>query len=65
MSPFAITDSARVPGDPRQSLATRYNDKENYVRRITMIARDLVRERLLLQEDADVFVATARRVPEF
>ena len=65
MSPFAITDSARVPGDPRPSLATRYNDKENYVRRITVIARDLVRERLLLQEDADAFVATARRVPEF
>ena len=64
-SAFATTDAARVPGDPRPSLRTRYGDKPNYVGRVSAVARELVRDRLLLEEDADSYVAVARRIPEF
>lgn len=64
-SAFATTDAARVPGDPRPSLRTRYGDKQNYLGRLGSAARDLVRERLLLEEDAAAYSSTAQRVPEF
>ncbi len=64
-SAFATTDAARVPGDPRASMRSRYGDKENYVRRLTAAAREMVRERLLLEEDAEAYIAAAQRMPEF
>ena len=62
---FAPTDAARVPGDPRPSLRTRYGDKANFVSRLSAAARELVAEGLLLEEDAGAYIAAARRVPEF
>jgi len=59
--PFATTKAERVAaGDPRKSLQERYHDHEGYVRAVEKAARDLIRERLLLQEDADRFIDAAQ-----
>lgn len=64
-SGFATTDAALIPGDPRPSLRKRYGDKQNYVGRLSTAARELVREGLLLEEDAAAYIAAAQRIPEF
>ena len=59
--PFARTKADRLAsGDPRRSLQERYHDHDGYVRAVERAARDMVRERLLLQEDADRMIAAAR-----
>jgi len=59
--PFATTRAERVAaGDPRKSLQERYHNHEGYVRAVEKAARDLMRERLLLQEDADRFIDAAQ-----
>jgi hypothetical protein len=58
--PFAETRAERVAsGDPRLSLEERYGTHEAYVRRVRESANRLVRERLLLREDAKRIVADA------
>ena len=58
--PFARTKAERLAsGDPRRSLEERYHDHDGFVRAVRKAARDLVRERFLLQVDADAFVAAA------
>jgi len=60
--PFAETRAERVAsGDPRLSLEERYGTHEAYVRRVRASASRLVRERLLLAEDADRIVADAEQ----
>jgi hypothetical protein len=64
--PFARTKAERTAtGDPRPSIEERYRDHADYVERITKAAQKLVAERLLLQEDADRFIETARRKNPF
>jgi hypothetical protein len=46
-------------GDPRPSLEERYGTHEAYVRAVRATARRLVRERLLLAEDAERIVSDA------
>jgi hypothetical protein len=59
--PFAATRAERLAaGDPRLSLEERYPDKQTYVSAVEAAARDLVAERLLLPEDADMLLAKAR-----
>ena len=59
--PFAATRSARESaGDPRASVEERYPNHADYVRAISDAADALVRDRLLLQSDADEIVALAR-----
>src|SRR6266571_3677516 len=59
--PFTSTKGQRLAsGDPRRSLEERYHDHDGYVRAVERTARDMVRERLLLQEDADRMIAAAR-----
>jgi hypothetical protein len=59
--PFARTRAEReAAGDPRPSLAERYGDHAGYVQRFEEHARRLVSERLLLTEDAERLVASAR-----
>ena len=59
--PFAATRSARESaGDPRASIEERYPNHAAYVRAISDAADALVRDRLLLQSDADEIVALAR-----
>lgn len=61
-SPFAKTRAERkASGDPRRSLRERYATPEAYVRRVQRVADKLVKDRLLLAEDAEAYVAAARR----
>jgi hypothetical protein len=58
--PFAKTKAERTAsGDPRPSLEERYGTHENYVAVVKSAAARLVRERLLLPDDADRLIAEA------
>ena len=58
--PFARTKAERVAkGDPRPSLEERYRTHDEYVQIVRAAAATLVRERFLLQADADAMVAQA------
>ena len=60
--PFAATRAERLAsGDPRPSLEERYRTHDAYVRGVRASAEKLVRERLLLAEDAARIVAAAER----
>ena len=59
--PFAKTKAEREPNkDPRPSLEERYGSKDGFVRAVEDAARRLVKERFLLQEDAERYVQAAR-----
>jgi hypothetical protein len=58
--PFAKSSAERQrSGDPRPSLEERYRSKAHYVRAVAQAAQRLVEQRLLLEEDADRYVALA------
>jgi hypothetical protein len=58
--PFAKTRSERLDsGDPRPSLEERYGTHDKYVALVRAAAERLVRERFLLQDDADRLIAQA------
>jgi hypothetical protein len=60
-SPFPATRAEREASrDPRASLQERYGDHAAYARRVEAAARGLVAARLLLPEDAELFIANAR-----
>lgn len=60
-APLATTKKEReAKGDPRPSLEERYGSHSNYVKKVEASARALVRDRLLLAEDAERFVSAAR-----
>ena len=60
-APFARTRTEReARGDPRLSLEERYGSHENYVRQYQEVVQRLVRERLLLPEDADRYMARVK-----
>ncbi|MEO8562097.1 MAG: alpha/beta hydrolase domain-containing protein [bacterium] len=60
--PFAETRAERLAsGDPRLSLEERYGSHDAYVRGVRTSAQRLVRDRLLLAEDAARIVADAER----
>ena len=64
--PFAAERAERIAnGDARPSLEERYGSLAAYVERVRRSARQLVRERLLLQEDADRIIADAARSDAF
>lgn len=59
--PFAATRAEReVKNDSRPSLEERYGDHAGYVRRLEEAMKKLVAERLLLAEDAELFIAKAK-----
>jgi hypothetical protein len=59
--PFAATpEEAKKAGDPRRSLAERYRDRADYVAKVEAAAAELLADRLLLPEDAAIYVARAR-----
>ena len=59
--PFAKTKAEREQrGDPRPSLEERYRDHAGYVKAVAAAARQLVKERFLLQEDADRYIEAAK-----
>jgi len=58
--PFARTKAERLAsGDPRPSLEERYGTHEAYVSKVRVAAQRLVKERFLLQDDADRLVREA------
>lgn len=62
--PFAATRSEREKiGDPRPSLIERYGSRAYFVATMRVVADRLVKERLLLKEDADAYVAAAKQAP--
>ena len=50
-------------GDTRPALVERYGSRAYFVATMRVIADKLVKERLLLKEDADAYVAAARQAP--
>lgn len=64
--PFARTRADRERNmDPRPSLEERYGNHAGFVKAIEEATRRLVKERFLLQEDADRYIQAARAAPEF
>jgi hypothetical protein len=62
--PFAISRGAReASGDPRQSLPERYGSRAYFVGALRSVADRLVKERLLLPQDADAYVAAGKEAP--
>jgi hypothetical protein len=62
--PFAATKADREKtGDQRPSLVERYGSRAYFVATMRVVADKLVKERLLLQKDADAYVAAARSAP--
>jgi len=60
--PFVKTKAEReASADPRLSLEERYGTHEKYVAAVRAAAAKMVRERFLLQEDADRLIAEADR----
>jgi len=57
--PFAETAALRG-GDPRPSLAERYGDKGNWEKALALAADGLVRQRMMLPEDAERLRAAAK-----
>ncbi len=58
--PFAKTKAERLAtGDPRKSLEERYKDHAGFVKAVEHAAKKLVKERFLLEEDAQTFVRQA------
>jgi hypothetical protein len=58
--PFAKTRAERrAAGDSRASLEERYKNHENFVKEVEKAAKDLVKERFLLPEDAQRFIDAA------
>lgn len=58
--PFAFTQAERsATGDPRPSIAERYNSKQDYLDRVRTAAQNLTTHRYLLEEDIDYCVEEA------
>jgi alpha/beta hydrolase family protein len=57
--PFAQTRGERVPGDSRRALEERYPRHDDYVAAVTAAANRLVKQRFLLQADADRLILQA------
>jgi hypothetical protein len=61
MIPFPRTKADRErSGDPRPSIEERYKDEFDYLRRIEGMAKELARERFLLERDIPLVVARAK-----
>ncbi len=62
--PFAATKVDREKNsDPRPSLVERYGSRAYFVATMRVVADKLVKERLLLQRDADDYVTAAKTAP--
>ena len=64
--PFAATRTTReLNRDPRPSLDTRYQGRDDYLKRVRSAAKDLIRRRYMLEEDLDSVVERASRHWDF
>lgn len=57
--PFALTDAAKVPGDPRPSITALYGDKAGFVAARRAAAQALQAQRLMLPNDVDAYATRA------
>ena len=58
--PFAVDKHVReASGDPRLSLAERYDDRNDYLRKVLAVAQALAAERYILADDIDLCVEIA------
>ena len=56
--PFARTKQERErSGDPRPSIAERYDSRDQYIEKFSAVAQNLIHERFLLAEDLTAVVA--------
>jgi alpha/beta hydrolase family protein len=61
--PFARTRREReATGDPRPSVEERYRDRDEYLARVRQAARELARQRYLLDDDVEISVTLAARM---
>ena len=64
VAPFSSDKSEREKShDPRQSLVERYGSRTYFVATMRVVAEKLVREKLLLQQDAESYVRAAKDAP--
>jgi hypothetical protein len=62
--PLPIDKATRVAtGDPRPSIAERYASGPDYLAKVQAVVSALLKDRLLLQEDADRYLERARVEP--
>jgi hypothetical protein len=62
--PFALDKAARqAAGDPRPSIAERYASGGDYLAKVETVVTALMKDRLLLAEDADRYLERARQEP--
>jgi hypothetical protein len=62
--PFAVDKAAReAAGDPRPSIAERYKSGADYLAKVQAVVAALLKDRLLLAEDAERYLERARREP--
>jgi len=60
--PFAKTaEDRKRNGDPRLSIAERYPSEDDYIRRYTQSLDTLIKERWILPEDREAFLARAQQ----
>ena len=58
--PFARTKAERLAnGDSRLSLEERYKDHAGFVKAVAKATKELVKERFLLEQDAQAFIQAA------
>lgn len=63
--PLAKTKETRLAAhDPRLSIAERYTGREDYVKRASDVADDLIRRRFVLPQDRDFVIERAARLWE-
>jgi hypothetical protein len=62
MAPFARTKAERnASGDPRPSIAERYQSRQQYLNRVEAAASELAKQRFLLEADIQRVVGVAGR----
>lgn len=62
--PFPLDKAAReASGDPRPSIAERYKSGADYLAKVQAVVAQLLADRLILPEDADLYIERARREP--
>ena len=64
--PFSLSKAERLANaDPRLSVQERFSSKDQYIKAVVQAARELHKDGLLLQEDVDRYIASARKTPIF
>jgi hypothetical protein len=64
--PFAATKAERdARKDPRQSIAERYRDRDDYLSKLRAAAQELIKGRYLLPEDVENVVKRGQAQWEF